>query len=168
MDIEKRLRSIEKEYDFPKPLQYDQYHESSRNRDIVRAFFRYSPIDNNKSEKFGFGIATSNNNTVDDIKLREIHNSFNQLENVWKNAFNFIYWQGVPYAINKEDSVFTVKCQLCHSARSISKPGDFKHRQDLYMIYLLNEIEHNCSDGWKANGVNKDLHVDEGAPFPRI
>lgn len=174
-DVEQYVRSVEREYDFPTNLEFNSYHEPSRNCDVVQVYFRYSPFpdDNGPAgEKFGFEIASdsgniSNQDALIDLKKREVHDCLTQMEGTWKQRYNFVFWQDVPYAINDEDRAFTVKCEICHSARSIDKPGDFEYRRDLYMIYLLKEIDHDCSDGWEATGYDEDLQVNEGEHFPR-
>jgi hypothetical protein len=175
LDVEKYVKSVEREYDFPTGLQFNSYHEPSRGCDVVQVYFRYSPFDDGNGpvgDKFGFEIVTDNGNISDkdalkDMKKREVHDALTAMEGSWKAAFNYVFWQDIPYAINEQDRAFTVKCEVCHSARSIDKPGDFEYRRDLYLIYLLKEIDHDCSDGWEAAGYDKDLSVMEGAHFVR-
>jgi len=174
-DAEKYIASVEHEYDFPTGLQFNRYRDQQRQADVVQAFFRYNPFDGDNGpvgDKFGFEIATDaptstgNQQAFVDMKKRECHDALSAMEDAWKAAFNFVYWQDIPYAINEKEGVYTVKCEVCHSARSIDKRGDFEYRRDLYLIYLLKEIEHDCSDGWEPPSVDRNMQVAEGAHFP--
>lgn len=168
-DVEQYARSIENEYDLPKNLEFNSYYDNTRDADITQIYFRYSPFSNsiNAPDKFAFEVA-ANDSVPPDIHKRNVKNGLSSMVDAWKSAFNFVFWRNTAYAANEQDGVFTVKCESCHSARSIQKPGDFEYRRDLYLIYLLKEIEHDCSEDWKTpNGSDMDCLVPEGTTLPR-
>jgi len=159
------------EFEFPAELQFNEYRDQQRQADVLQVFFRYHPF-SEVSEKFAFELAftddVQNNPAMADMKRREIARSLRQMETMWKNQFNFIFYRGVPYAKEIEENTYRLKCEMCDQQVEITQDDDIRWKQDLYMVFALKNIDCDCDDGWERPGVDKDLQVDEGDFIPRF
>jgi hypothetical protein len=163
LNIEQYVSSVVDEFDFPENLRCNKYHDPSRNGDVIQIFFRYSPFDNgcHWRKKFAVEVVPDSDASIFDNK-KLVRKNLKCLEQRWKQHFKFIFWKGVPYALNDNGDVLTLVCTICDEEYTIECPEDFNYRCDLYMIYLLGQIEHDCSDGWEPTGYNEDSAIEEG------
>lgn len=173
MDAEKCVAEIARDYDFPTTLKTKSYYDNQHDRDVVQVFFRYHPFSddigsNYGGDKFGAEVVCPDNpgSAQLDVFKHEVNRVLEQMESSWKDAFQYVFYRDVPYAINDGDGVLTIKCELCNAARSLDQP-DIRYRKDLYLIYMLREIECDCDEGWEPVSTDIDLSLSEGELFHR-
>lgn len=164
-------------FDFPAELQFNEYRDAARQADIVQVHFRYHPF-SGINEKFAFELAFTDKSQLDidhqyvkEMRTREIRQSLSGLEAAWKNQFNFVKYRGVPYAKRIDGSTFELKCEICDADMEIDTGApktEVEHRQDLFLIYCLKNIDCDCDDGWSIPPIGKDLTVMEGQRLPRF
>lgn len=160
------------EFEFPAELQFNEYRDAQRQADVLQVHFRYHPF-SEVSEKFAFELAFTddvkqNAMASADIMDRQIEDSLRQMEAMWKNQFNFIFYRGVPYVKEIEENTYRLKCELCDQQVEVTQDDDIEAKQDLYMIFALKNIDCDCDDGWERPPVDTDLHVEEGERIPRF
>jgi len=160
------------EYEFPAELQFNEYRDQQRQADILQVYFRYHPF-SEVNEKFACELAFTddvkqNVRDSDGLMNRQIEDSLRQMEAMWKNQFNFIFYRGVPYAKEVEENTYRLKCELCDQQVEVTQDDDIREKQDFYMIFALKNIDCDCDDGWERPPVDTDLHVNEGERIPRF
>lgn len=156
-------------FTFPRELQFNEYRDRERQADVIQVFFRYHPF-SEVEEKFAFELAFTDKAQTDrteSIRRREIRRHLSDLEAMWKNKFNFIFYRGVPYAKEIDGNTYRLKCELCAEQVEITQDDDVKEKQDLYLIFALKNIDCDCEDGWEAPPVDQDMVVPAGTHFPR-
>jgi len=106
-----------------------------------------------------------------DFFEREVEEGLRQLEARWKEEYNFVFYQGAPYARQINGSRYLLQCQTCDAEIEVPvdrEPEEANEKQDLYLIYCLKNIDCDCGDGWTAPDYNEDFKVEEGEELPRV